>query len=108
MPGDHIDAILPDPSLMKPIGKTLSGRCEHPEFSRAMLADIAKRDDNLNPHRLKARLAELRVKIGRSLIDPGTPLAIPSGESSELDLDGRDGLPGNFYGEGFTADFDRQ
>jgi hypothetical protein len=108
MPSDHIDAIPPAPSLMKPIGKTLSGRCEHPEFSRAVLADIAKRDGNLNPHRLKARLAELRAKTGGLLIASGTPLVIPSGESSELDLNSRDGLPGNFYGEGFTADFDRQ
>ena len=108
MSGDHIDAIPPAPSLMKPIGKTLSGRCEQPEFAHVGLADITKREDNLNPYRLKAKLAELRAKIGRSLMASGTPLAIPSGESSELDLDGRDGLPGNFYGEGFTADFDRQ
>ena len=28
--------------------------------------------------------------------------------SSKLELDGRDGLLGNIYNEGFTADFDRQ
>jgi hypothetical protein len=64
MPGDHIDAIPPDPSLMKPTGKTLSGRVEHPEFSRAVLADFAKRDGNLKPNRLKARLADCGLKSG--------------------------------------------